>query len=555
MEAYKQFWPKRLPHTLTIPSISVHDNLRMTVEKYPDKVAVHYYGTTYTYQELLEQVSETAAFLQKELDVKKGERILLYMQNSPSFIISYYAILMAGAVVVPVNPMNKTAEISFYRKDCEARYVIAGQELLSNVIPLLREKVLKNALVASYGDFIKENQPAFQVPKEVELTSSRLNMKEGIISWEAIKQASGAFETIPVDVDELACLPYTSGTTGNPKGCMHTHRTIQANIIGTAAWMSMTSDAVHLMSLPLFHVTGMQHSMNAPIYTGSSMVVMTRWDRDTAVKLIEHYKCTNWTNISTMVVDFLSKPDIEEKDLSSLQVVGGGGAPLPKAIGEKLEHLTGITYCEGYGLSETISQTHFNPPDRPKLQCLGIPSFDVSVKIINQDTEEEVPVGAEGEIAVHGPQVFEGYWNRPEENLKVFFEADGKRFFRTGDIGYQDEEGYFFMVDRKKRMINVSGYKVWPAEVEAKLYSHSAVEQACIVGTPHPRSGETVKAYVVPQKNVTNKEELAEEIKAWAKERMAAYKCPAIVEFIDELPKTASGKILWRSLQDKEFQK
>ncbi|WP_158735507.1 long-chain-fatty-acid--CoA ligase [Alteribacillus sp. YIM 98480] len=555
MEVFKEFWPKRLPHTLTIPNIGIHDNLRITVEKYPDKPALHYYGTTYTYQELYDQVLEAAAFLQKQLDVIKGERILLYMQNSPSFIISYYAILMAGAVVVPVNPMNKTEEISFYRKDCEARYVMAGQELLSNVLPLLTENELKCTIVASYGDFIKSNDSGFSLPKEVQLTSSHLKKENRIISWDTLKQANLTYETVPIDIDELACLPYTSGTTGNPKGCMHTHRTIQANVIGTAAWMSMTSDAVHLTSLPLFHVTGMQHSMNAPIYTGSSMVLMTRWDRNTAVDLLGYYQCTNWINISTMVVDFLSKPDIEEKDLHSLKIVGGGGAPLPKAIGEKLERLTGITYCEGYGLSETISQTHFNPPDRPKLQCLGIPSFDVSVKIIDQETEEEVPAGAEGEIAVNGPQVFDGYWKRPDENQKVFFEADGKRFFRTGDIGYQDEDGYFFMVDRKKRMINVSGYKVWPAEVEAKLYSHPVIEQACIVGAPHPRSGETVKAYLVPKENVSNEEQLKEEIIAWTKEKMAAYKSPTIIEFINELPKTASGKILWRHLQDKEFQK
>jgi fatty-acyl-CoA synthase len=281
---------------------------------------------------------------------------------------------------------------------------------------------------------------------------------------------------------------------------------------------------------------------------------MTRWDRKLAAELVQRYRITHWTNISTMVVDFLSDPEIGEYDLSSFQFVGGGGAPLPEAVGEKLEELTGIRYAEGYGLSETIAQTHMNPPDRLKLQCLGIPSFDVDSRVVNPETLEEVGVGEEGEIVSSGPQVMKGYWNRPEADEEAFFERDGKRFLRTGDIGMRDEEGYFFMVDRLKRMINVSGYKVWPAEVESALYEHPAIQEAVVIAIPDERSGEVAKAMVVleeEEKGKASKEEIVE----WAKGRMAAYKYPRSVEFIDELPKSGSGKILWRALQEREQEK
>lgn len=292
--------------------------------------------------------------------------------------------------------------------------------------------------------------------------------------------------------------------------------------------------------------------MNSPIYSGGTIVLMTRWDRELAAELIQRYGVTHWTNISTMVVDFLSNPNIGDYDLSSLTVVGGGGAPLPAAVGEKLQDLTGLGYQEGYGLSETISQTHVNPPDRPKLQCLGVPHFDVDARVVDPSTLEELGPNEEGEIVVSGPQVMEGYWKRPDADEESFFERDGKRFFRTGDIALCDEEGYFFMVDRLKRMINASGYKVWPSEVESTLYKHTAIQEACVIGIPDEQRGETAKAFVVLREG---EDVSAEDIIEWSKGEMAAYKYPRYVEFIDELPKSGSGKILWRELQEKEQEK
>ena len=313
----------------------------------------------------------------------------------------------------------------------------------------------------------------------------------------------------------------------------------------------MTPNAVILTTLPLFHVTGMQHSMNAPIFNGSSFVLMTRWDREVAAQLIQRYGCTHWTNISTMVIDFLANPKIRDYDLHTLMLVGGGGAPLPEAVGEQLYELLGLRYMEGYGLSETISQTHFNPPDRPKLQCLGVPSFDVDARVIDPETLEELGPNQVGEIVCSGPQVLRGYWRRPEETEEVFFTRDGKRFLRTGDLGQYDDEGYYFMVDRLKRMINASGFKVWPAEVESILYNHPAIQEACVIGMVDPKRGETVKAFVVvrqEQRGMVSEEEIIE----WSKGQMAAYKYPRMVQFVDALPRSGTGKILWRQLQEQE---
>jgi fatty-acyl-CoA synthase len=305
---------------------------------------------------------------------------------------------------------------------------------------------------------------------------------------------------------------------------------------------------VVLSALPMFHVTGMQAGMNAPLYRGSTLVVLSRWDRDCAGMQIERAGVTTWSAITTMLVDFLSNPRLGDYDLSSLRVLGGGGAAMPEALARKLEEVIGLPYVEGYGLSETMAPTHINPPHRPKRQCGGIPIFNTDARIIDPETRAELGVGEVGEIIVHGPQVFKGYWRQEQATREAFIEHDGKRFFRTGDLGYYDEEGYFFITDRLKRMINASGYKVWPAEVEAMLYAHPGIQEACVIGAPDGYRGETVKAVIVPRQPGLRAEDVIE----WARSRMAAFKVPRLVQFVDHLPKTATGKILWRELQERE---
>jgi fatty-acyl-CoA synthase len=295
----------------------------------------------------------------------------------------------------------------------------------------------------------------------------------------------------------------------------------------------------------------MQAGMNAPLHVGATLVVLSRWDRDCAALQIERAGVTNWSAITTMMVDFLSNPKLAGYDLSSLRQLGGGGAAMPEAVARKLEEVIGLPFVEGYGLSETMAPTHINPPLRPKRQCAGIPFFNTDARVLDLETGKELPVGETGEIVVHGPQVFQGYWKQPQATADAFVEHDGKRFFRTGDLGYYDEEGYFFITDRLKRMINASGFKVWPAEVEAMLYAHPDIQEACVIGTRDAHRGETVKAVVV-LKAASRGRVKEEDVVSWAKEHMAAFKYPRVVQFVEQLPKTATGKVFWRKLQEEE---
>ncbi len=548
---YFAFWPTRLPHSLVVPQTNLYSNLEVSAQRYPDKTAIMYYGVEISYRQLAEEVNRLAGYL-TQLGISRGDRVILDMQNCPQYVIAYYAILRANAAVIPLNPMYVTEELKYYVEDSEARVAFVGQEMHDRIAPLLGQTSLKHVFVAAYSDYLAPQAPHSGIPLPDIVTAARKEIRDqGTILWSEALQAQYEPGPVTAGPDDLAVLPYTSGTTGKPKGCMHTHHTVQATLVGAGVWTSMTPNAVILTTLPLFHVTGMQHSMNAPIFNGSSFVLMTRWDRDVAAQLIQRYGCTHWVNISTMVVDFLANPKMRDYDLHSLVLVGGGGAPLPGAVGELLYDLLGLRYVEGYGLSETISQTHFNPPDRPKLQCLGIPSFDVDCRVIDPETLEELGPNQVGEIVSSGPQIMRGYWRKPEATEEAFLTLDGKRFLRTGDLGTYDDEGYFFMVDRLKRMINASGFKVWPAEIESILYKHPAVQEACVIAVLDPRRGETVKAVVVlreGQQGTVSELDIIE----WSKGQMAAYKYPRVVQFVDALPRSGTGKILWRELQEQE---
>lgn len=544
--AHLKFWPKRVSTSIAVPETTLYDNLEMTARKYPNKAAIYYYGASYTYKSLLHEVNALAGYLEHELQVKSGDKVLLFMQNAPQFVISYYAILRVQGVVIPINPMCTTEELSFYVQDCHIKHALVGQELYSKVEPLKQSTSLEEIVVAAYRDYIDPEHIIGELPPEVQAPPQQYPADH---LWQNVMSKSLVPSAYKGTSDEIIVLPYTSGTTSLPKGCIHTNKTVQANTVGAFHWAPYTSNSVSLVALPLFHVMGMIHCMNTPIYGGSAMVIMTRWNRDTAGELMQEYGVSHWINISTMLIDFLANPNYTQYDITTLQLTGGGGAALPEAVGEKLYQLTGLRYVEGYGLSETISQTHFNPPDRPKLQCLGIPSFGVDARVVDAVTLHEVGVGEEGEIVLRGPQVFEGYYNRDDDNRECFVSIGGEQFFRTGDIAKVDEEGYFFIVDRVKRMINAAGYKVWPTEVESILYKHPAVQQACVVGIPDPIRGENVKAFVILNNgaNVTE-----QDLIDWAKNQMAAYKYPRVIEFRDSFPTTSSGKILWRHLQEEE---
>lgn len=537
-------WPKGVPHTITIPDHALPVNLSRSAETSPDKTAIFYYGRSISFRELADQVDRLAGWLESEAGITKGARVLLFMQNSPQFVIAYYAILRANAVVVPVNPMNKVQELTHLLEDTGARAAITGQELLPLIAPLVGTHSLTHVLAAAYADM---SDPEFEhkLPPPIDRPAPQSYDMPGVTTWATAMATAKPAGPLTVTADDLAVIAYSSGTTGRPKGCMHTHRTVMTTLVAGQTWNPDPPGNPCLVSLPLFHVTGMQTGMNGPIHAAESMVLMTRWDRNVAADLIARYKVSRWRNIATMAIDLVNDPDFASYDLSSLKAIGGGGATMPAGIAKRLKDLTDLDYIEGYGMSETMGAATINPLDNPLRQCLGIPIFDVDARIIDPDTGEELGPDTPGEIVLCAPQNLVGYWNNEEATAAAFMEIDGKRFLRTGDIARYDENGYFFMVDRLKRMISVSGFKVWPTEVEAMLHNHPDVGEACIVARPDHRQGESVLAYVVPRKPLAE-----DELLTWCKTQMAAYKCPKSIRIVDALPRSPTGKVLWKDIQD-----
>jgi len=553
------FWPRRLPHAITIPATSVWDNLAVNARRYPDKAALVFLGRTTTYGELCAASERLAAWLHG-VGVRRGDRVLLLAQNTPQLVLAHYAILRANAVVVPVNPMNLAEELRHYIQDSGARVAITTADLAaqlaqaSNALP--EGERLQHLLVSRFTDaFDAVAQGPGALPEAWrpwllgEHAPAQLD-GGSVHAWSEALQCPDAPPPHVVGADDLAVLPYTSGTTGQPKGCMHLHRSINHNAVASALWGNGSSENVVLAVVPMFHITGMVSVLHSAIYLGATLVLMPRWDRELAGRLISHCQVTTWTNIPTMVIDLLASPNFASFDLSSLKYIGGGGAAMPQAVAQRLLELYGLRFCEGYGLTETAAPSHSNPPDHPKQQCLGIPFMGTDARIVDPHTLQELPRGEQGEIVVHGPEVFEGYWQRPDATAQAFFELDGKRFFRTGDLGRVDEDGYFFITDRLKRMINASGFKVWPAEVEALMFRHPAVQEACVIGTQDAYRGESVKAVVVLRAGHEHTSE--QDILAWCRENMAAYKTPRTVAFVQQLPKSGSGKVMWRLLQEQE---
>ncbi|MGU7773939.1 long-chain-fatty-acid--CoA ligase [Burkholderia sp. MR1-5-21] len=541
-----------VPRHLSVPPTSLYANLEACASRHPEKSAILYYGNSVSYRQLRHEVDGMAGFLQQHCGIARGDRVVLYMQNSPQFVVAFHAILRADAVVVPVNPMNRTLELEHILEDSGARVAFVGDELMEHVRPL-SGRHLDHVIRARYADYLRSQTdlplPEVLTRAEPQPHAAPVDDQVAVTDWrnaltrECMPRPHGS------GPEDLAVVPYTSGTTGRPKGCIHTHRSVMHSTVSCAEWPNLASDSVMLCSVPLFHVTGMQNCMNMPIFIGATMVIMTRWDAGCAAHLIERHRVSTWVTVPTMVIDLLNLADIDAFDLRSITYLSGGGAAMPAAVAQRIQARWGIPYIEGYGLTETMAATHINPPRHSKPQCMGVPVFNTQSLVVDPDTLKPLGEGETGEILVNGPQVFDGYWNAPEATRDAFVSIDGKRYLRTGDLGYFDRDGYFFVVDRLKRMINASGYKVWPAEVESMLFEHPAVQEACVIATHDPRRGESVMAVVVLRNGV---HATAEEIVSWARERMASYKVPRVIRFADSLPRTASGKIHWRLLQEDE---
>ena len=554
------FWPRRLPLAITPPATSLWDNLATSARRYPDKAALVFFERVLTYRELLSQAERLAARLQA-LGVTRGDRVVLAMQNCPQLVIAHFAILRCNAVVVPVNPMNRAQEIRHYIVDPDARVALTTGDLAPELVAasdsLPPAQRLAHLVVTQFTDAF-DAAASGSLPaswSEWLLTRHALPALAGgqVMAWTDALDNRLPLPPLEAGPTDLAVLPYTSGTTGLPKGCMHTHASVMHNAVASGLWSQATADMVSLLVVPMFHITGMVSVMHAGLYLGATLVVMPRWDRDLAGRLISHWKVTNWTNIPTMVIDLLASPHFDRYDLSSLVTIGGGGAAMPQAVAQRLWEQFGLRYVEGYGLTETAAPSHSNPPDAAKQQCLGIPFVGCDARVIDPQTLQELPAGEAGEIVIRGPMVFQGYWKQPEATARAFIEVDGHRYFRSGDLGRVDADGYFFITDRLKRMINASGFKVWPAEVEALMFQHPAIAEACVIASHDAYRGETVKAVVVLRASHVGQVS-EQDVIDWCREHMAVYKAPRLVQFVASLPKSGSGKVMWRQLQEQEAQ-
>ncbi|MFC0298740.1 long-chain-fatty-acid--CoA ligase [Geobacillus jurassicus] len=548
-------YPPEIPHTLDYPEKTLSDYLRETAEQFGNHEAIDFLGKTMTFRQLYEQALTFAHYL-RTIGLKKGDRVAIMLPNCPQAVISYYGTLMAGGIVVQTNPLYTEYELEYQLNDSGASVLVTMDILYPKAERLKGRTPVKHWIVTRMQDYLptvkkwlyplvqrKQNMPIVRIEE-----SETVHLFRSIVSRK---------ETAPIGVDidpveDVALLQYTGGTTGHPKAAMLTHRNLIANTLMCAHWVYKCEKGKEtvLGVLPFFHVYGMTTVMNLSVMMASKMVLLPRFDVKQTLKAIERTRPTMFPGAPTIYIALLNDPDLPKYDLSSINVCISGSAPLPVEVQEQFERATGGKLIEGYGLTEASPVTHSNflwDGERVK-GSIGVPWPDTEAKIVSLETGEEVKPGEIGEIVVRGPQVMKGYWNRPEETEQVL--RDG--WLYTGDIGYMDERGYFYIVDRKKDVIIAGGYNIYPREVEEALYEHPKVQEAAVIGVPDPYRGETVKAFVVLKPGEACSEE---ELDAFMRQRLAAYKVPRIYEFRSELPKTAVGKILRRVLVEEEKKK
>ncbi len=547
-----RFYEPGVHHRLTYPPIPLHGFLEDAARNYPDATATVFFNATLTYRELSALADRFAAGLQS-LGVKKGDRVALMLPNSPQFVIACYGALRAGAVVVPTNPLYTPRELRHQVIDSGAETLV----VLSRLYPMARDAVpfsdtgLRRIIVTN----IKEYMP----PLLRTLFTLAREKKEGHRVDISRDGRAHAFQDIlrrgvkpaPVTVTpkELAVLQYTGGTTGVPKAAMLSHRALVANTLQCRAWFPNIrhGESRCLIVIPLFHSYGLTVGMSLSVQSAGTMILIPRLDLHDILKAIHRWKPQQFPGVPRIYVAFNNSPETKKYDVRSIQACMSGSAPLPLEVATRFEELTGGKVVEGYGLSEAAPVTHCNPlTGQRKLGSVGLPFPDVDAKIVDLETgTRDLPAGEVGEVVLRGPNLMDGYWNQPDETALVL--RDG--WLYTGDIGRMDEDGYFFIVDRKKEMIIVAGYNVYPREVEEVLYTHPAVMEAAAVGVPDRERGEVVKAFVALKPGMSA---AAEQIIEHCRGALARYKVPVEVEFRAELPKSLIGKVLRRKLVEEE---
>lgn len=511
--------------------MNLSSQLHLSANAYANKPAYYFMGQSSTYAELDAAITKFASGLEK-LGVKQGDHIALLLGNSPQFVISLYGALRLGATVIPVNPIYTADEIGYILHNGDVKAVIA----LDLAIPLA-EKMHTSLPKIEHYVFCETKQNSMNQPEWENLTLlSKMKSFTDVV-------ASGdlSFQGPELKDDDTAIILYTSGTTGKPKGAMLTHKNLYSNAKDVGEYLRMNDDDRVIATLPMFHVFCLTVALNAPLMSGATILIVPRFSPKEIFELTKEYKATIFAGVPTMFNFLYQYPEGNPEDLKSLRLCNSGGASLPVALLKNFEQKFNVRISEGYGLSEASPVTCFNPLDRPrKPGSIGTSIINVENKVVNE-LGEEVPVGETGELIVRGPNVMKGYYKMPEETAATI--RDG--WLYTGDMASMDEEGYFYIVDRKKDLIIVGGYNVYPREVEEVIYNHNDVVEVAVIGVPDPNRGETVKAFVVSK----NPELTAEQLLEYCKEHLAKYKVPSSIEFLEELPKNTTGKILRRALK------
>jgi long-chain acyl-CoA synthetase len=542
--------PKDLSEEYTVEPKPLYSLLTESAKKNGGKTCLRYQGRSLTYSEIDEASSRFAAAL-LSLGLAKGDRVAIFSPNTPQFVISYYGILKAGGIVVPCSPLYKERELEFQLRDSGSGIVVAANDVVRGVdlyeaMEGSRSKLkIKHVIAASVTDYL----PSFKKPFAGLAKVKNVKRHDTLSFVDLIRKNEPLEElAVPDPLSDVAVLQYTGGTTGTAKGAMLTHSNLYSNAAVSSTSLQIRPEDISLTVLPLFHIYGMTTAMNAPFFTGGTIVLLPRFHVEEVMKTIQNEKVTVFCGVPTMYIAINNHPEVAKFDLKTVRACLSGGAPLPLAVRKRFNEITGGNLVEGYGLSETSPVTHCNPLQGGVVKdgSVGIPLPGTDARVVALDDRSKVlATGEVGELSVKGPQVMKGYWNKEEETDLVL--RDG--WLLTGDIAKMDEDGYFYIVDRKKDMVDVGGLKVYPREVEEVLFEHPAVKEAAVIGIPDEYRGEAVKAFVV-LKDPASSKSLEAEIMKFCGERMARYKVPRQVEFVPELPKTLVGKVLRRKLRE-----
>ena len=549
-----RFWPEGVPKHIEYPLVPLSELLKNTAQKYPNSVATIYFDRGITYKGLDTATDKFAAALSK-LGVKKGDKVALFLPNVPQFIVSYYGALRIGAIVTAISPLYKEREVEHQLVDSEAETIVSLDMLFPIVEKVWERTKLKRAIITNLKEFMPFATAAIgSLLRKIPLL--KIERKPNVSFFQELLRDNSP-EPPKVEInpkEDLATLQYTGGTTGLSKGAMLTHMNLVSNAVACAEWLQgKTGEECFLTVLPLSHIYGMTTGMNAPIYLAGKMVTLPRFDAVSSLRAIEKHKVTVFCGAPTLYALLLAHRDLKKYNLKSVRFCISGAAPLPPEVQKKWLEVTGGVLVEGYGLTESSPCTHCNPLDRSmktvKIGSIGLPWPDTDAKIMDIETgEKELGTGEVGELVVKGPQVMKGYWKMPEETANVL----RGEWLYTGDIGKMDEDGYYYITDRKKDLIKYKGYSVYPREIEDVLYEHPAIKLCAVVGKPDPIASEIPKAFVVLKDGATASEE---EIKKFVNEKLAPYKAIRELEFRKELPMTLVGKVLRRVLQEEERQK